>query len=63
MEELVPTHGHLDHMGFAARPAGVGRAVPAHADDMAIVASPSRDPHERARLPHAIATPASRGPS
>lgn len=59
IEALVLTHGHFDHMGFAAKATAQWRLpLWAPADDTALVAHPWRYEHERSRLRQAASHPA-----
>lgn len=53
VEAVVLTHGHFDHMGFAAR-AGRELGVPlyAHEKELPVTRHPWRYDHERSRLPY-----------
>jgi glyoxylase-like metal-dependent hydrolase (beta-lactamase superfamily II) len=55
---IVLTHGHFDHMGFAARARRqLGVPVYAHGRELPVVAHPLRYDHERSRLPYMLRHP------
>jgi glyoxylase-like metal-dependent hydrolase (beta-lactamase superfamily II) len=53
VEAVVLTHGHFDHMGFAARAQReLGVALWAHEKELSVVGHPWRYDHERSRIPY-----------
>ena len=58
VEAVVLTHGHFDHMGFAARAQReLGVGVWAHEKEVPVVRHPWRYDHERSRAPYFLRYP------
>jgi glyoxylase-like metal-dependent hydrolase (beta-lactamase superfamily II) len=58
IEAVVLTHGHFDHMGFAARARSeLGVRVLAHEREVPVISHPLRYDHERSRIPYMLRHP------